>query len=236
MRVPLSIRALWFLLLPGLVALPGTANGAFRCGSSLVDVGDWPVEVEERCGAPDYVATYPTATIPGVGVVGEVEHWYYNPGPQGFIRRLEFRDGKLHREHSLGYGFAGDSAGDCSPARLQDGVSEFEMVAYCGEPVSRRVTWKLSATDPGLSVTTGPVPWCPWKSGCMKPARASSDVSSDCVTAVSLRWKPEKSPDNACGSSIYSMMISGMSCPAASFCAEPASVSISRVIRAAISR
>ena len=129
MRLPLSIRVLLLLVLPGLAALPGAANGAFRCGSSLVDVGDWPVEVEERCGAPDYVATYPAAPVPGIGVVGEVEHWYYNPGPQGFIRRLEFRNGKLRHEHSLGYGFAGDSAGDCSPARLQSGLSEFEMVA-----------------------------------------------------------------------------------------------------------
>lgn len=142
MRFSLSIRVLMLMVLPGLAALPGAANGAFRCGSSLVDVGDWPVEVEERCGAPDYVATYPTATVPGIGVVGEVEHWYYNPGPQGFIRRLEFRNGKLRHEHSLGYGFAGDSAGDCSPARLQSGLSEFEMVAYCGEPLSRRVTWE----------------------------------------------------------------------------------------------
>ncbi len=152
MRVSLSIRVLVLVILPGLAALPGAANAAFRCGSSLVDVGDWPVEVEERCGTPDYVATYPTATVPGIGVVGEVEHWYYNPGPQGFIRRLEFRDGKLRREHSLGYGFAGDRAGECSPARLQSGVSEFEIVAYCGEPISRRVSWEVvghgsSSTD-----------------------------------------------------------------------------------------
>ena len=142
MRLSLLMKALMLVVLPGLTALPGAANGAFRCGSSLVDVGDWPVEVEERCGAPDYVATYPTATVPGIGIVGEVEHWYYNPGPQGFIRRLEFRNGKLRHEMSLGYGFSGDSAGDCSPARLQSGLSEFEMVAYCGEPLSRRVTWE----------------------------------------------------------------------------------------------
>lgn len=67
---------------------------------------------------------------------------FNNPGPQGFIRRLEFRDGKLQHEQSLGYGFAGDSAGDCTPARLQSGLSEFEMVSYCGEPLSRRVTWE----------------------------------------------------------------------------------------------
>ena len=151
MRLLLSVRLLGVALVTGLVE-PGTVNAAFRCGSSLVDVGDWPVEVEERCGAPDYVARYPTATVPGVGIVGEVEHWYYNPGPQGFIRRLEFRDGKLRREHSLGYGFSGDKAGDCSPARLQNGVSEFEIVAYCGEPLSRRVTWEAIGRGSG---TTG---------------------------------------------------------------------------------
>jgi hypothetical protein len=80
MRLPLSIRVLLLLVLPGLAALPGAANGAFRCGASVGDGGDWPVEVEERCGAPDYGATDPTATVPGIGVVGEVEHWYYNPG------------------------------------------------------------------------------------------------------------------------------------------------------------
>ncbi|MEO9811075.1 DUF2845 domain-containing protein, partial [Marinobacter alexandrii] len=70
MRFSLSSSVLMLLVLPGLAALPGAANGAFRCGSSLVDVGDWPVEVEERCGAPDYVATYPTASVPGIGIVG----------------------------------------------------------------------------------------------------------------------------------------------------------------------
>lgn len=122
--------------------LPASASAAFRCGTSLVDEGDWPVEVEERCGEPDYVAIYPSAVLPGIGVVREVEHWYYNPGPQGFIRRLEFRDGVLRNEHSLGYGFAGDNDGHCSVARLQQGTTEFELVARCGEPVSKRVTWQ----------------------------------------------------------------------------------------------
>lgn len=36
MRLLLSIRLLWLVLLPGLVVLPGTGNAAFRCGSSLV--------------------------------------------------------------------------------------------------------------------------------------------------------------------------------------------------------
>ena len=132
--------AIIFLL--SIAVVPTSASAAFRCGTSLVDVGDWPVEVEERCGVPDYVATYPSAVLQGIGVVREVEHWYYNPGPQGFIRRLEFRDGVLRSEHSLGYGFAGDNDGDCSAARVQQGTTEFELVARCGEPVSKRVTWQ----------------------------------------------------------------------------------------------
>lgn len=130
----------------GVAGFPGVADAAFRCGNSLVDVGDWPIEVEERCGEPDYVAVYPSATISGLGVVREVEHWYYNPGPQGFIRRLEFRDGVLRSEHSLGYGFLGEQAGGCTPARLQEGISEFEVVSRCGEPLSRRTTWKVAST------------------------------------------------------------------------------------------
>ncbi|MFW5825275.1 MAG: DUF2845 domain-containing protein [Marinobacter sp.] len=80
-------RAGVYLLLIGLLAA-APASAAFRCGASLADIGDWPVEVEERCGEPDYMATYPSATIPGIGVVEDIEHWYYNRGPRKFIRRL----------------------------------------------------------------------------------------------------------------------------------------------------
>lgn len=137
-----------------LVATP--AGAGFRCGNALVDVGDWPIEVEERCGEPDYVATYPAATIPGIGVVEDVEHWYYNRGPRKFIRRLEFRNGKLHREDSLGYGFAGDSPGPCEPAAIDTGTSEFEVVARCGDPLSSRVEWSVHSNHRGGS-RAGPV-------------------------------------------------------------------------------
>ncbi len=130
------------LCLALVLALP--ASAAFRCGSSLVDAGDWPVEVRERCGDPDYVATYPTATIPGIGVVQEVEHWYYNRGPRKFVRRLEFRNGKLQRQETLGYGFSGDSPGPCRPSAIDAGTSEFEVVARCGKPLDRRVEWSTA--------------------------------------------------------------------------------------------
>lgn len=136
------------LVLFGLL-VSAQAGAGFRCGTSLVDVGDWPVEVEERCGEPDYVATYPSAAVPGIGVVEDVEHWYYNRGPRKFIRRLEFRNGKLHREETLGYGFAGNSPGPCEPSALGAGTSEFEVITRCGDPLSSRVEWSVLSHHPG---------------------------------------------------------------------------------------
>lgn len=135
------------------------AASAFRCGNSLVDVGDWPVEVEERCGAPDYVAIYPAQTVPGLGITETVEHWYYNPGPHGLIRRLEFRNGELRRERSLGYGFHPNDNGRCSSRFLREGLSEFEVVRRCGDPVSQRIYWQAygrsrhGGSVSGVSVT-----------------------------------------------------------------------------------
>lgn len=147
------------------IALPLSANASVRCGASLVDIGDWPVEVEESCGEPDYIATYPSATIPGVGVVEEVEHWYYNRGPRHFMRRLEFRNGKLQREDILGYGFSGDSPGPCAPSAIGEGTSEFEVYVRCGEPLSSRVEWS-SLAGPGsyhrAGVVQGLVPVQEW--------------------------------------------------------------------------
>ncbi|BES72912.1 hypothetical protein RE428_39300 [Marinobacter nanhaiticus D15-8W] len=128
-------------LLAVLLLLPSAAQAAFRCGTGLVDVGDWPVEVKERCGEPDYVAIYPEAALPGIGIVQTVEHWYYNPGPSSFIRRLVFRNGRLQSQDSLGYGFLPGAAGNCNPRVLNDGMSEFEVIKRCGEPLSKRITW-----------------------------------------------------------------------------------------------
>ena len=124
-----------------LILLAAEASAAFRCGTSLVDEGDWPVEVRERCGEPDYVAEYPQAVLPGLGIINTIEHWYYNPGPGRFIRRLEFRDGRLHREDTMGYGFPPGAPGPCKPRLIREGLSEFEVAARCGEPLSRRGTW-----------------------------------------------------------------------------------------------
>ncbi len=138
--------ALRTLTLIALLAVTQAGHGALRCGSSLVSDGAWPYEVEESCGAPDYIAAYPTATLPGLGVVQTEEHWYYNPGPQRFIRRVIFRNGKLVRVDDQGYGFHVPESPSCDPGTLRHARTEYELIARCGEPVSKRVEWQTPAT------------------------------------------------------------------------------------------
>lgn len=126
-----------------IAALDHPSHAALRCGTSLVSEDAWPAEVEEQCGAPDYVAEYPTATVPGLGVVQTEAHWYYNPGPRRFIQRLTFRNGKLARIESLGYGFHTSSSARCNTSTFRHASNEYELVARCGEPLSKRMEWQL---------------------------------------------------------------------------------------------
>lgn len=133
-------------ILLGLLALAGlgqVSQAGFRCGSSLVNEGDWPTEIEQRCGPPDYISTYPTATVAGLGVVQTEEHWYYNPGPQRFVKRLVFRNGKFVRSESLGYGFHVSGGRGCDPGTLRHISNEYELITRCGEPASKRVEWQI---------------------------------------------------------------------------------------------
>lgn len=132
----------WLFPLLALTVFTTSAQAALRCGSYLVDNDAWPIEVEERCGPPDYVVEYPTATIPGLGVVQTEMHWYYNPGPQRFIRRLTFRNGRLRQVENLGYGFHVSSRASCNLSTLRHARTEYELVARCGEPLSKRLEWQ----------------------------------------------------------------------------------------------
>lgn len=142
MRQP-NAPPLLLTLFIALTSLSGTLHAALRCGTSLVSEDAWPYEVEKLCGKPDYIAIYPTAAVPGLGVVQTEEHWYYNAGPQRFIRKLTFRNGKLARIENLGYGFHTSSRTRCTPSTLRHITNEYELVTRCGEPASKRVEWAL---------------------------------------------------------------------------------------------
>ncbi|MEO7325855.1 MAG: DUF2845 domain-containing protein [Dokdonella sp.] len=114
---------------------------AMRCGNRLAIEGDQDFQVRDRCGDPFWTDRYSNVEI--IGAHGPVETqrevqfdiWYYNFGPRQLMRRLVFRDGRLLREDTLGYGV--DAIGeDCN--RILGDLSAGELVARCGEPGSRR--------------------------------------------------------------------------------------------------
>jgi hypothetical protein len=99
-----------------LICLPGVCSasgqtGSFHCSNGIVSIGDTLEEVMSKCGPPSK-KTY-TEISPLVGSTAyrtrsthTVEsHWTYDPGPNGFVYTLEFRDGKVRFiENSERYG------------------------------------------------------------------------------------------------------------------------------------
>lgn len=125
------------------LALASPAAHALRCGSRLVVDGDRDYQVRERCGDPYWSESQSRIEIVGrdgpLELQREVQFdvWYYNFGPRQLLRRLEFRDGRLVHEGTLGYGV--DEIGtSCDANLLVDGLATGELVARCGEPASRR--------------------------------------------------------------------------------------------------
>jgi Protein of unknown function (DUF2845) len=134
---------LLFALFASAIAAPAFAA---RCGTRIVGEGAQDFQVRERCGEPFYADRYYATEILGAGgpveTLREVQYdvWYYNFGPRALMRRFVFRDGVLAREDTLGYGV--DAIGeDCNPMRDYRGISVGELVARCGDPVSRRTAY-----------------------------------------------------------------------------------------------
>ncbi|MCQ4165807.1 DUF2845 domain-containing protein [Tahibacter harae] len=134
------MKRLALLCLLLLLAAPAYA---LRCGSRVVNDGDRDFAVRERCGAPFYVEQFSSIDVRGADGPYETQvedlydAWYYNFGPRRLMVRLVFRNGELQNEETLGYGVnaIGDS---CNVDALPAGTSAGEIVAYCGEPATRR--------------------------------------------------------------------------------------------------
>jgi len=89
-----------------LIGLPGVCIGSsqtssFQCPHGIVSVGDTREEVAKKCGNPDAKLFTEVSPISGSDAYRERKtytyesHWTYDPGPNGFVYRLEFRDGKV---------------------------------------------------------------------------------------------------------------------------------------------
>ncbi len=125
-------------------SLPLGEAGAARCKNGIVGPGDGRFEVERACGEPDYIDRQAESYLPGVGLVGTVEEWYYNDGPRRLIQIFVFRNGDLVREETAGHGFNRFSARSCSPYDLNRGMTKFELLTRCGEPDYRDTRWQVS--------------------------------------------------------------------------------------------
>ena len=134
---------LWCLVL--LLGFSGPAM-ALRCEGRVVGEGDHAYQVQRRCGEPFWVEDYTEwLTVGERGplerrIERRVEAWYYNFGPERLMRRLLFRDNRLVREDTVGYGFR--RLGErCDPNDLPLGLSTGEVVARCGQPAARDVRY-----------------------------------------------------------------------------------------------
>lgn len=131
-------RALALMLL--LIAAGDAA--AMRCGTRIIETGDYDFQVRERCGDPYWVTESNTVLVSGAygpvvqRAVQQVQDWYYNFGPSTLVRRLIFVDGRLQRIDTLGYGRS-RIGNNCNDIAFLRGTTEGELVLRCGEPAAR---------------------------------------------------------------------------------------------------
>ncbi len=90
------MRITFALTLVILVGLSSLAYG-FRCGTSLVEVGDTKLQVLQKCGEPTFKELIKTD-----GFI--VEKWYYDCGSVRFIQILTFSGGSLQILETGDYG------------------------------------------------------------------------------------------------------------------------------------
>lgn len=99
-----------------LILLAANDAYAMRCGHQLVHIGDYKMDVLEKCGEPDSVdkrfgargsrLRHPRGTLEiDQYEEVEIEEWIYNFGPRQFKQLLEFENGQLKSIRNLGYGY-----------------------------------------------------------------------------------------------------------------------------------
>jgi len=116
---------------------------ALRCGNLLVNREMQDFQVRDRCGAPFWTESYAAYDLLGSRDTGQIARevqfdiWYYNFGPNNLMHRLVFRDGILKDDDTLGYGVR-EIGTKCDPLMRFVDLSVGELVAFCGEPISRR--------------------------------------------------------------------------------------------------
>jgi hypothetical protein len=139
------MRGVLQLIVVLLLAAAGPAQ-ALRCSGRIVSDGDHAFQVRQRCGEPYWIEDYSEVLIAGEDgpleqrIERRIEAWYYNFGSDKLLRRLVFRDQRLVREDTLGYGYARLGAA-CDLDTLPAAATTGEVVARCGLPEDRDVRY-----------------------------------------------------------------------------------------------
>lgn len=133
------LGALLGVLLGVWLAPPAQAVDTLRCGSRLVSTDMTAAEVIAACGEPSFRDVWSQDGAYGGGLLGYAEEWTYNFGSSQLLRVLRFRNGRLQRIDTEGYGFAEDRRGDCAQSGITPGMSKYRLIAACGEPLTRTV-------------------------------------------------------------------------------------------------
>lgn len=129
------------LLTLAVLTFAGEAE-ALRCGGRVVALGDHDFQVRHRCGEPYWIDQYAELRVHGAGGPFErrservFDDWYFNFGPNRLVQRLRFRDGRLVKIETLGYGRHGISE-RCEDVDLSPGTTLGEVALRCGPPTSR---------------------------------------------------------------------------------------------------
>lgn len=146
----MRILILAVLMLLGLCMAPPAA--ALRCSGKIIETGDRKFDVQRKCGPPSYTDAWSGTSYRGFPHAGEVEEWYYNFGPYRLVHILEFRNGRLNRIDTAGYGYSDTEPGQCRPIDITVGMSLLELYLECGPPVHRERRFQYVSREygPGL--------------------------------------------------------------------------------------
>jgi hypothetical protein len=134
---------LLLIALPALMPAVAIAGDSLRCGSRLVTTGDRDISVRETCGEPYYserwIERHSERTGPETAVSRDIsfEDWFLDHGPERFLVRLRFREGRLHDVARLTQRGRRGPATSCETTALRRTMSAGELVAACGLPARR---------------------------------------------------------------------------------------------------
>jgi hypothetical protein len=131
-------RYLVLALLPAwlLTAAPATAD-IMRCDGKVISTEDRSFDVLRHCGEPSFRDEWDEYLAYHHQPSAHVEEWHYNFGSSRLLHVLRFRNGRLTSIDTAGYGFDENNGGRCRPGEIVFGMTQFALLAQCGEPDAR---------------------------------------------------------------------------------------------------